>query len=490
MQTPLDYDIVTAEIEQMHLGDFSGATIRDIAMLAGILERKTGQPFIHLEMGVPGLKPSQIGIDAEKQALDEGCAAIYPPNAGIDRLKQAASRFIKAYIGVDLKPQGCIATVGSMQGTFAVFTALKLANSAPQEFERFESSKGSKVAAPSTPSNPSNSLNPSNPSNLSNSSTPSNSSLLTPNCPKDTILFIHPGFPVQTTQCDVIGLNHIGLDIHDYRGERLIQKLEEILQGGRIAGIVYSNPNNPSWVCFTDSELQGIGALATKYDTIILEDLAYFAMDFRKDLSHPFQPPYQASVANYTQNYVMTISGSKAFSYAGQRIGVCCISDGLYHRVYPALQQKFGVGEFGRFIDARIIYTLSSGCCHSVQHAMAAMMEAACDGRFDFVGEVREYGRRAACLKQVFLANGFYLVYDNDQGEPLADGFYFTVQYPGMTDLELTRRLMYYGISVYPLDTMGSHEQGVRVCTSFFKPEQEELFAQRIRQFHLDVETK
>ncbi len=440
MNTPLDYLVVTAAIDEMQLGDFSGATIRDIAMLAGRLEKLTGEPFIRLEMGVPGLKPSRIGIEAEKQALDEGCAAIYPPNAGIERLKLAASRFIKAFIGIDLKPQGCIATVGSMQGTFAVFTALKLAHGVGCQPE---------------------------------TSLPV----------KDTILFIHPGFPVQTTQCDVIGLKHIGLDIHDYRGEALISKLEEILKAGNIAGIVYSNPNNPSWVCFTEQELEGIGKLATRYDAIILEDLAYFAMDFRKDLSHPFTAPYQASVARYTDNYVMTISGSKAFSYAGQRIGVCCVSDALYGRVYPALQEKFGVGEFGRFIDARIIYTLSSGCCHSVQHAMAAMMEAACDGQFDFVSEVREYGRRAAFIKRVLLDNGFYLVYDNDMGEPLADGFYFTVQYPGMTDLELTRELMYYGISVYPLDTMGSKEQGVRICTSFFKPEQEALLSERIALF-------
>ena len=431
MQTPLDYSTVTETIDSMRLGDFSGATIRDIATLAKTLEQKTGQPVIHLEMGVPGLKPSAIGIEAEKKALDEGCAAIYPPNAGIDRLKQAASRFIKAFIGVDLKPQGCIATVGSMQGTFAVFTTLHLAY--PD---------------------------------------------------KDTILFIHPGFPVQTDQCRVIGLKTIGLDIHDYRGPKLIEKLDEIMQSGKIAGIVYSNPNNPSWVCFTDEELRGIGTLATKHDVIVLEDLAYFAMDFRRDLSRPFEPPYQATVAHYTDNYVMTISGSKAFSYAGQRIGVCCISDGLYNRVYAPLKEMFGVGEFGRFLDARVIYTLSSGCCHSVQHAMAAMMEAACDGRFDFVSEVREYGRRAAYMKSVLLANGFYLVYDNDMGEALADGFYFTVQYPGMTDLALTKELMYYGIAVYPLDTMGSHEQGVRVCTSFFKPEQEPIFKERIEGFH------
>lgn len=428
--TSLDPSIVTHAIEAMNLGDFSGATIRDIASLAKTIEQQTGQPFIHLEMGVPGLAPSQIGIEAEKQALDEGCAAIYPPNAGIDRLKQAASRFVKAFVGVDLQPQGCIATVGSMQATFAVFTTLHLA------------------------------------------------------CPeRQTVLFLHPGFPVQTDQCRVIGLHPIGLDIHDYRGPELIAKLDELLQTEQICAIVYSNPNNPSWVCFTDEELRGIGELATRHDVVVLEDLAYFAMDFRHDLSRPFEPPYQASVAHYTDNYVMTISGSKAFSYAGQRIGVCCISDALYKREYAPLHEMFGIGEFGRFLDARVIYTLSSGCCHSVQHGMAAMMEAACDGRYDFIADVREYGRRAAFLKRVLLANGFYLVYDNDQGEPLADGFYFTAQYPGMTDLQLTRELMYYGIAVYPLDTMGSHEQGVRICTSFFKPELESLFEERICLF-------
>ena len=56
--------------------------------------------------------------------------------------------------------------------------------------------------------------------------------------------------------------------------------------------------------------------MANKYDVIVIEDLAYFAMDFRKDLGCPFEPPYQASVARYTDNYIMQISGSKAFSYA------------------------------------------------------------------------------------------------------------------------------------------------------------------------------
>ena len=271
MNTPLDYNIVTEAINEMGLGDFSQATIRDLQGLSQTLEKKTGKQIIHLEMGVPGLQPSEIAMKAEQEALANGCATMYPPNGGIPRLKKAASEFVKAFIGVDIDPLCCIPTTGSMQGTFATFLAI------------YHAMKGTE---------------------------------------RDTVLLIQPGFPVQTTQCDVIGLKHIGLDIHGYRGDVLIKKLDEILSAGNICSIVYSNPNNPSWVCFTEEELKGIGELATKHDVLVLEDLAYFAMDFRRDLSHPYEAPYQATVAQYTDNYVLWVSGSKAFSYAGQRIGV------------------------------------------------------------------------------------------------------------------------------------------------------------------------
>ncbi len=425
--------IVNAAIARMGIDDFSKITIRDLADLSRAIEQATGEPFIHLEMGVPGLTPSAIGVEAECAALRSGVAAVYPPTSGIDRLKQAASRFIRAFVGVELAPAGCMATVGSMQGTFATLMTLKHAR--PE---------------------------------------------------RDTVLFIDPGFPVQKTQCDVIGLRHVGFDIHSCRGKQLLERMEEVLRQGNINAIVYSNPNNPSWVCFNEEELAGIGALATRYDVIVLEDLAYFAMDFRTDLGKPFEAPYQPTVARYTDRYVLAISGSKAFSYAGQRIGILAISDALYRRTFPALQEHFGVPSFGAFFAGRILYTLSSGTAHSAQVALAAMMEAACEGRYRFLDDVREYGRRAHFMKEVLLANGFYLVYDNDLGAPLADGFYFTAQYPGMSAVELTRALLYYGISVFPLNTMGSREEGVRICSSFITEAQFPRFEQRIRAFRAD----
>ena len=73
---------------------------------------------------------------------------------------------------------------------------------------------------------------------------------------------------------------------------------------------------------------------------------------------------------------------------------------------------------------------------------MAAMLKAANEGQYNFLSEVKVYGDRAQKLKEIFLRHGFYLVYDNDLGDPIADGFYFTIGYPGMTSGELAKELM------------------------------------------------
>ena len=299
-------------------------------------------------------------------------------------------------------------------------------------------------------------------------------------------LFIDPGFPVQKMQLQVQGVKYETFDVYDYRGEKLRPKIESYLQKGNICAVIYSNPNNPSWVCLTEDELRTIGELATQYDTIVLEDLAYFAMDFRKDLSVPFQPPYQPSVGHYTDNYMLLISGSKAFSYAGERIAVVCISDHLFRRHYPALAQRYEGLPFGLVFSTRMLYALSSGTSHSAQYALAELFRAACDGEYNFRDDVRIYGERARRLKEIFQRHGFYIVYDHDLDEPVADGFYFTIGYPNMTSGELARELMYYGVSAICLTTTGSHQQGLRVCTSFIEDHQYEQLDERMKIFAMN----
>ena len=49
-----------------------------------------------------------------------------------------------------------------------------------------------------------------------------------------------------------------------------------------------------------------------------------------------------------------------------------------------------------------------------------------------------------------------------DMDEPIADGFYFTISYPGMTGKELLEELLYYGISAISLDITGSDRRRIK----------------------------
>lgn len=431
--TPIDYNTASKVISSYNLADFGKATIREVVAISSQLEQETGVEFIHMEMGIPGLKASQVGIDAEIKALQSGVASIYPNINGIPELKKEASRFIKAFIDIDIDGECCVPVTGSMQGTFASFLTCGQCDEK-----------------------------------------------------KDTILFIDPGFPVQKQQLVVMGYKYESFDVYEYRGEKLREKLEEYLSKGNIAAMTYSNPNNPAWFCLTEDELKIIGEMANKYDVIVIEDLAYFAMDFRKDLSKPFVAPFQVSVARYTDNYIMQISGSKAFSYAGQRIAVTAISNKLYHRAYQGLTKRYGGGTFGTVYIHRVLYALSSGTSHSAQFALAAMFKAASDGTYDFISEIKEYGRRANKMKSIFINHGFKLVYDHDLSEPVADGFYFTITYPGMDSSTLMKELIYYGISAISLKTTGSHQEGLRICTSFIKDHQYDLLDERLAAFEMN----
>ena len=203
--TPIKKEIVDGLIARLGINDFAKATIREVKQVAAMAEKQSGVEYIKMEMGIPGLPAAQVGVDAQIRALQEGIAHSYPDIQGYPELKRQASRFVKAFIDVDIQPEGCVPVCGSMQGTFASFLTCSQADHT-----------------------------------------------------KDTVLFIDPGFPVQKMQLQVQGVSYETFDVYDYRGAALGPKLESYLQTGRICAIVYSNPNNPSWICFNEQELQTI----------------------------------------------------------------------------------------------------------------------------------------------------------------------------------------------------------------------------------------
>lgn len=430
--TPIPVDLVNKILSDNGIKEVGKASIREIKKLINDIETASGVKFVRMEMGVPGIPACKIGVDAQIKALQNGVASIYPDIDGIPKLKKEAAKFVKNFINLDVKPEACIPTVGSMMAGLACFMT----------FARLHKEK-------------------------------------------DIALFIDPGFPVQKNQFKILGLKYETFDVYDYRGDLLRDKLESYLKNGNIHSIIYSNPNNPSWVCLTDKELRIIGELANKYNVCIIEDLAYFGMDFRNDIGTPGQPPYQPTVGRYTDNYALMISCSKAFSYAGERIAIMVLSDKLYQTQSDDLIPYFGTPILGRAIIYGAVYAISSGTSHSAQYAAAAILKACNDGSYNYLNDVRQYGEKAHVMKRIFTQNGFKIVYDHDEEKPIADGFYFTLSYPGLTGEQLLHELLYYGISAISLAITGSKRtEGLRACVSFVRPDQFEDLEERAKLFN------
>lgn len=429
-------EMVAEATRANHVADLSHATIGETLLVAQYLEQKTGIPFIRMDQGSPGLPVNRHGVEAEKRALDSGIGSQYPAAAGVKELKDAASEFVKAFINIGIKPEGCLPTVGSVAGSFGSFIACCQRKTFPE---------------------------------------------------MGKVLFIDPGFPIQKSQLRILGIEWKEFDIYPYRGQALRAKLEEEMKDGDIAAVVYSNPNNPAWISLEEEELSIIGEMADKHDVIVIEDLAYFAMDSRRDLSHPYEPPYVRTVARYTDNYILLLSASKIFSYAGQRIALACVSDKLYSRHCPALAQRYhDAGVFGPTFIASIQYMITSGCTASTQYGYAEMLRLACEGKINFVEDTKEYAIRARRMKDIFLRNGFAITYPRDVTEEIADGFFFSLSYPGLSGGELAKELISYGVSSINLDTTGSMQPGVRACTSRMREELYDVLEDRMRQFKLD----
>ncbi|MDR2653025.1 MAG: aminotransferase class I/II-fold pyridoxal phosphate-dependent enzyme, partial [Prevotellaceae bacterium] len=197
------FEIIDKKTKELGINSVETASIRELLRLADDLEKENNLRFVRMEMGVPGLPPENIGINAQIDALKDGVASLYPNIRGIEVLKKETSRFVKNFLDIDTIPEYCVPTSGSMQAGIACFLTIN---------RMYAHREGT--------------------------------------------LFIDPGFPVQKAQCKLLGQTFRSFDIYDYRAEKLRHKLEEMLCDGRVSSILYSNPNNPSWVCLTDEELR------------------------------------------------------------------------------------------------------------------------------------------------------------------------------------------------------------------------------------------
>ena len=85
----------------------------------------------------------------------------------------------------------------------------------------------------------------------------------------------------------------------------------------------------------------------------------------------------------------------------------------------------------------------------------------------------------------MFTDNGFKIVYDTDVDKPIADGFYFTISYPGFSGEELIEEFLYYGVSAISLSITGSERsEGLRACVSLVDRSQFPDLEYRLKKFN------
>jgi aspartate/methionine/tyrosine aminotransferase len=416
--------------------DIRTASIREMNKLVNTIEQQLGVRFIRMEFGIPGLPVHSMAIEAETRALREHQVGhVYAPFEGVPALKEEASKFIRRFMNLEIPPSCCIPTVGAMEGCFA---SLALAS---------RMRKGAR-----------------------------------------TVLFLEPGFPVNKLQARFLGVKAERVDFYDHRGDKLLRAVEKRAERGDLCAILWSSPNNPSWIVLKESELEGLGRICDEHELIAIEDLAYFGMDVRQDYTKPGEPPYQPTVLRYTKRGICIISSSKMFSYAGQRIAITALRPELMEMQSPDLVEYYGTPNIGHAFVHGVLYPIAACVPESPQHGLLQLLKAANAGDQNLFEPAREYARRARVMKKMFLENGFRLVYDNDLGEPLADGFYFTVSYPGFDNgADLLLDLLHYGVSAITLETTGSCRiEGLRACVSMVRSEQFPELEQRLRKFHQD----
>ena len=209
--------------------DLRQVSIRELNRLVDELASQYDVEFLRFEFGIPGLIPHQIGPEEEIRILKEEPQVLgtYPPFDGVPRLKKTTAEFVKNFLNIQVDAKCCVPTVGAMHSGFICQS----------------------IAGRIRPES-------------------------------DTILYLDPGFPVNKLQTKFLGLVEASIDLYDFRGEKLIDEIERRFASGKIGGLLWSSPNNPSWVCLKEEELQGIGNLLTQYDVMGIEDASH-AIEWR-----------------------------------------------------------------------------------------------------------------------------------------------------------------------------------------------------------------
>ena len=136
------------------------------------------------------------------------------------------------------------------------------------------------------------------------------------------VLCLEPGFPVNKLQLRFLGLEREWRSTSTTTaGTSCSDAVEARAERGDVCAILWSSPNNPSWITLNDSELKGLGRICDSTTGCSpSRTWPTSAWTCARTTTSPAEPPYQPTVLRYTKHGICLVSSSKIFSYAGQRI--------------------------------------------------------------------------------------------------------------------------------------------------------------------------
>jgi aspartate/methionine/tyrosine aminotransferase len=137
----------------------------------------------------------------------------------------------------------------------------------------------------------------------------------------DRVAIVRPDYFANRKLVEFLGAETAPVRIdylgHTDRAGLDLNQLEEIFKSG-VRTFLFSNPNNPTGVIYSPSEIAAIAALATKYDVTVIVDELYSRLLYSGQTY-----AHLRAVAGADAEKIVTIMGpSKTESLSGYRLGV------------------------------------------------------------------------------------------------------------------------------------------------------------------------
>jgi aspartate aminotransferase len=206
--------VITPAERMNHIGQ---ETAFEVLVRARALEAR-GRSVVHLEIGEPDFDTPGHIVAAAQQALEEGYTH-YGPGAGLPELRQAVSRYLQRWRGLDIDPARVVVTPGGKPIMF--FAILALVN------------------------------------------------------PGDEVIYPDPGFPIYESMVRFVGGRAVPMPLREERRFRFDPDEFQGLVSDRTRLIIINSPHNPTGSVLTRSDLQVIADVARQRNIVVLSDEIY-----------------------------------------------------------------------------------------------------------------------------------------------------------------------------------------------------------------------